>query len=51
MVADEIESVLPESTSLDPTGYLTVNYNAAIALLIEAVKQQDEIIQRLVALL
>lgn len=40
VVADEIEAQLPGSTAEGPGGLLSVNYNAAIALLIEAVKAQ-----------
>ena len=47
VVADEIEAQLPGSTAEGPGGLLSVNYNAAIALLIEAVKAQNKQIQEL----
>ena len=47
VVADEIEAQLPGSTAEGPLGLLSVNYNAAIALLIEAVKAQNQQIRAL----
>lgn len=47
VVADEIEAQLPGSTAEGPGGLLSVNYNAAVALLIEAVKAQNKQIQAL----
>lgn len=49
VIADEIEAILPESTSTGSGGFSSVNYNAVIALLIEAVKKQDRIIQQLLS--
>lgn len=40
VLADEIESQLPGSAHKSGSGYMAVNYNAAIALLIESVKAQ-----------
>ena len=40
VIADEIESQLPGSAYESPDGSLAVNYNAAIALLIETAKAQ-----------
>jgi hypothetical protein len=41
VIAQEVRSVLPEAVSEDQEGYLSVNYEALIPLLIEAVKEQQ----------
>ena len=46
VVADEVQSVLPEVVSLE-NGYLTVAYGNMIALLIEAIKDQQKQIDEL----
>lgn len=49
VVADEIERVMPGCTLQNGAGFLSVNYNAATALLIETVKQQSDQIRTLQA--
>ena len=39
VLAQEIEEILPDAVSINGRGYKTVNYNALIPLLIEAVKE------------
>jgi len=41
VIAQEIQSVLPELVKADSLGYLAVNYDGLIPILIEAVKQQN----------
>ena len=41
VIAQEVEAVLPEAVTTGDDGYKSVNYNQLIALLIEAVKEQD----------
>lgn len=47
VIADEIETIMPGSVTINPTGFQAVNYNSAISLLIEAVKKQAEQISEL----
>ena len=47
VIADELINVLPESATPGPKGYLHVNYNAVIALLIETVKEQAKTIEQI----
>ena len=39
VIAQEIENILPDAVSINGRGYKTVNYNALIPLLIQAVKE------------
>lgn len=39
VLAQEIEEILPDAVSINGRGYKTVNYNALIPLLVEAVKE------------
>lgn len=48
-IAQEIQSVLPEAVCSDEEGYLSVDYNALTAVLLEAVKTQNKLIQDLQA--
>ena len=41
VIAQDVEAVLPEAVTTAEDGYKSVNYNHLIALLIEAVKEQD----------
>ena len=41
VIAQDVEAVLPEAVTTGEDGYKSVNYNQLIALLIEAVKEQD----------
>jgi hypothetical protein len=41
VIAQDVEAVLPEAVRTDEDGYKSVNYNYLIALLIEAIKEQD----------
>jgi hypothetical protein len=47
VLAQEVKEVLPEAVSTAPDGYLAVNYDGLIPLLIEAVKQQQRQIEAL----
>ncbi len=42
VIAQEVEAVLPEAVTTGDDGYKSVNYNQLIALLIEAIKEQDK---------
>ena len=44
VIAQEIEKILPDAVSENSNGSKTVAYNRIIAVLIEAVKEQQEII-------
>ena len=46
-IAQEVEEVVPELTREDERGYLTVNYLGSTALLVEAVKEQQKMIEQL----
>jgi hypothetical protein len=46
-IAQEVEKVLPEVVSTDPVGYKTVEYSKVVALLVEAMKEQQEEIEAL----
>ncbi|MEG0926716.1 tail fiber domain-containing protein [Chryseobacterium sp.] len=47
VIAQEIEKVLPELVITNEDGYKSVNYQGMIPVLIEAVKEQQKIIQQL----
>jgi hypothetical protein len=47
IIAQEVEAVLPEAVTTEPDGYKSVNYNHLIALLVEAVKEQQTEIEKL----
>ena len=47
VVAQEIQRTIPEVVSTDKSDYLSVNYNGIVGVLIEAIKEQDELIQNL----
>jgi len=47
VIAQDVESVLPEAVSTDERGYKSVRYHYLIPLLIEAVKEQDKAFQEL----
>lgn len=44
LIAQDVQRVLPEAVSQDENGYLSLDYNAVIALLVNAVKDQQEMI-------
>ena len=46
-IAQEVEEVVPELTRVNDRGYLTVNYLGTTALLVEAVKEQQKMIEQL----
>ena len=46
-IAQEVEEVVPELIREDDRGYLTVNYLGSTALLVEAVKEQQKMIEQL----
>lgn len=47
VIAQEIENTVPEVVSKDNNDYLSVNYSGLVGVLIEAVKEQQELIQTL----
>lgn len=47
VIAQEIQNNIPEVVSEDNNSYLSVNYNGIIGVLIEAIKEQEELIQNL----
>ena len=48
VIAQEIEKVLPDVVYTDASGYKTVSYTSIIGILIEAIKQQQEQIDKLI---
>lgn len=51
MVAEELEEVLPEAVRHDPSGLAGINYDAVVAVLIEAFKEQQARIEQLESIL
>lgn len=47
VIAQEVQKVLPEAINKDSKGYLTVDYAAIVALMIEAIKEQQKEINEL----
>ena len=47
LIAQEVEEVLPEVVYTDSDGMKSVSYGSIIGLLIEAIKEQQEIIMQL----
>ena len=47
VIAQEVEEVLPEVVYTDDTGVKSVSYGSMVGLLIEAIKEQQEIIKKL----
>jgi len=47
VIAQEIQKTIPEVVSKDNKDYLNVNYNGVVGVLIEAIKEQQELIQNL----
>jgi len=47
VIAQEIEAILPEIVTTKFTGWKGVKYEKIVALLIEAIKELDEKVQRL----
>jgi hypothetical protein len=50
LIAQEVQKVLPEAVKQMANGYLAVNYDGIIPLLIEAIKEQDEKIEKILAM-
>ena len=50
LIAQEVEKVLPEVIETNKDGILSVAYGHMVGLLVEAIKEQDEKISRLEAL-
>ena len=42
VIAQEIESILPEAVTTRDSGYKAVNYEKIVPLLIEAIKEQQK---------
>ena len=49
VIAQEVEAVLPEAVTTGEDGYKSVNYRPLVALLIEAIKEQDLAVTTLTA--
>ncbi len=49
LIAQDVRSVFPEMVRKSDSGYLSVNYTALIPVLIEAIKEQQEMIESLKA--
>ncbi|AZU97631.1 hypothetical protein PGDDIFCJ_00001 [Thermus phage YS40_Isch] len=47
LIANEVLEVLPEAVKKDKDGYLQLNYNAVVALLVEALKEKKKKIEDL----
>ena len=47
LIAQEVEDVIPEIVSTDNSGYKSIDYSKLTPLLIEAVKQQQEMIEQM----
>jgi hypothetical protein len=47
LIAQEVAAVLPEAVTTEKDGFQSVNYNHVIALLVEAIKEQQEQIEQL----
>ena len=47
LIAQEVEKIIPQVVTTDAAGYKSVEYSKLVALLIEAVKEQQEKIQSL----
>lgn len=47
LIANEVLEVLPEAVRKDKDGYLQLNYNAVVALLVEALKEKKKKIDEL----
>jgi hypothetical protein len=47
VIAQDVEKVLPELVKTDPQGYKAVSYEKLTAVLIEAVKEQQKMIEDL----
>lgn len=50
-LAEEMEEVLPEAVRHDPDGMAGINYNAVVAVLVEAFKEQQARIEQLESIL
>ena len=47
LIAQDVEGVLPEAVALGPDGWKGIDTTAVLALLVQAVKEQQVLIQRL----
>ena len=47
LIAQEVETVLPELVHEDKEGYKHIRYQQVTALLVEAIKEQNAMIQKL----
>lgn len=47
VIAQDVEKVLPDAVSTDDEGTRSVDYNAIVAVLVETVKTQQQLIERL----
>ena len=46
-IAQEVEKVIPQLTAINPDGYMTVKYGEVTALLVEAIKELNEKVEKL----
>ena len=49
LIAQEVEKILPEAVSKDEKGFLTLDYNAVVAVLVDEVNQLKSEIKQLQA--
>ena len=47
LIAQEVEKVFPEVVLTDNEGYKSIAYSKMVAVLIEAIKEQQEMIEEL----
>lgn len=47
LIAQEVENIIPELVNTDPDGYKSIEYGKLVAVLIEGMKEQQEIINKL----
>lgn len=51
LMAEELEGILPEAVRHDPDGFVGINYNAVVTVLVEAFKEQQAKIEQLETIL
>lgn len=51
LLAEDLEEILPEAVRHDPNGFVGINYNAVVTILVEAFKEQQARIDQLESIL